>query len=312
MLDEYLPLFLRASQGKASKTIYLDAFAGEASGIDRITGEVFEGSAAIAMKASADQGFTHLRFFEQESKARGLEARLHQRYPGRDLKVYGGDCNVRMADALAELQHIRWAPTFAFLDPDGMELAWSTLELLAAHKRGYKTGPGPEFKIELWMLFPTQGLIRVLALDDARLLPEHVEQATRLFGCEAWRPIYEARKAGELTAAEAKDEYVNLMRWRLTKDLGYAKTHPFEIQNTRKGLLYTMIFATDNAAGDRIMAEIYSKAAREFPIMQQEAFDRTRGQFALNFGDGGPVETYQHEPPNPPYERTVSDELSLD
>jgi hypothetical protein len=42
---------------------------------------------------------------------------------------------------------------------------------------------------------------------------------------------------------------------RLTNDLGYAKTHPFELKKTGGGTIYHMIFATDNAAGDRIIGD---------------------------------------------------------
>src|SRR5439155_1693683 len=49
------------------------------------------------------------------------------------------------------------APTFAFLDPDGMELEWRTVKLLADHKRGKS-----QYKIEMWILLSTSGLVRML------------------------------------------------------------------------------------------------------------------------------------------------------
>ena len=68
------------------------------------------------------------------------------------------------------------------------------------------------------------------------------------------------------------------MRWRLTDDLGYHRTHPLELKNTRGGTIYHMVFATDNDAGDKIMADLYRKTARQMPQMRQEARDRQRGQ----------------------------------
>ena len=105
-------------------------------------------------------------YFEQESKARELERQFEAEYPDRDIKVYGGDCNAEIPKALHDLRELRWAPTFAFIDPDGMEFEWRTLEALADHKRGYRpmSSPKPEYKVELWLLFPTQGLVRTLAL----------------------------------------------------------------------------------------------------------------------------------------------------
>jgi hypothetical protein len=91
------------------------------------------------------------------------------------------------------------------------------------------------------------------------------------------------------------------MRWRLSNDLGYAKTHPFELKNTRGGTIYHMVFATDNDAGDRIMSDLYAKTAKLAPAMQQEARDRAKGQVTLDLGDVAYVGPgYEYEPPWPP------------
>jgi hypothetical protein len=68
-----------------------------------------------------------------------------------------------------------------------------------------------------------------------------------------------------LSAREAKEEYVNLMRWRLSEGLGYQRTHALELKNTRGGTVYHMVFATDNDAGDKIMADVYAKTASQMP-----------------------------------------------
>lgn len=149
ILERYLGAFLRASKS-VDERIYLDAFAGEGHGIDRITGKDFKGSARLALEAGPPP-FTKLRYFELDNHAAKLEAILNKDFPGRDLVVYPGDCNQTISSALAALTDFRWAPTFAFLDPDGMELAWSTLEDLANHKRGYRSDGSAkaEFKASL-------------------------------------------------------------------------------------------------------------------------------------------------------------------
>lgn len=298
ILTEYLGAFATASSGQ-SERVYLDAFAGEGRGLDRLTAEEFPGSPRIALEAGEGAGFTRFRFFELERKATELEARLRSEYPESDIKVYGGDCNQTIPEALAELRSLRWAPTFAFLDPDGMELAWETLAALAEHKRGYRAPDSlkPEFKVEMWTLFPTSGIVRTLALEADKVSPADEARATRLFNTEQWRPIYELRLAHRITAAEARDEYVNLMRWRLEHDLGYRFTHPFELKNTRGGTVYHMIFATDHDAGTRIMESIYARAARRVPQMRNEARDRARGQLSFELGAEATGEGYRYEPP---------------
>jgi three-Cys-motif partner protein len=303
ILADYLPAFLTASSGRASEFVYLDAFAGEGRGVDRLTGEEFHGSARIALDTAAagGAGFTRLRYFEQANRARELADKLRAEYPDRDIEVYGGDCNEQIPRALHDLQSLRWAPTFAFIDPDGMEFEWTTLKILAEHKKGYRSAASTkrEYKVELWLLFPTTGIVRTLSLHPGKLRPQDEERATRLFGTSDWRSIYQARALNVITPAEAKDEYVNLMRWRLTHDLGYQRTHPLELKNTRGGTVYHMVFATDNDAGDKIMSDLYGKTAKQMPQMQQEARDRKRGQgtFDLGVEYESPDATYQYEPP---------------
>lgn len=298
ILDKYLRAFSRASGGQ-SERVYLDAFAGEGSGVDRLTGEEFRGSSRIAIEVDQPP-FTRLRYFELQSHAPALEERLRAEYPERDVLVYGGDCNESIPRALADLRQLNWAPTFAFLDPDGMELAWSTLQALSDHKRGYRPAGSnkPEFKVEMWMLFPSGGLIRTLALDPEKLREADAQRATRLFGTETWRPIYEARRADEIDGATARDWYVNLMRWRGERDLGYEWTHPLEIKNLRGNPIYHMILATDNQAGTKIMSDLYSDAAKRIPKMREEALaqQRTVQQERL-FEMDMQVEPYRYEEP---------------
>lgn len=284
ILDDYLGAFAKASH-RQTERIYLDAFAGEADGFDRLSGEEFSGSARIALEAAAGAGFTRFRYFELAGKAEALEAKLHDEYPGRDIKVYAGDCNRTIPQALADLSDVRWAPTFAFIDPDGMEVVWDTITALANHKRGYRSPAStkPEYKVELWILFPTSGIVRTLALDEAKLSDSDISRATRLFGTDRWRAIYGLRRDRKIDGAQAKEEYVNLMRWLLEQRLGYRYTHPFELKNTAGGTVYHMIFATDNDAGTKIMTSIYNSAAKSVPQMQQEARDRAKGQQTLAF-----------------------------
>jgi len=300
MLADYLAGFATASTGQ-SERVYLDAFAGEGSGLDRLTGEEFPGSARIALEAGEGAGFTRFRYFEMGQRASDLQARLRSDYPGRDIKVYEGDCNVTILDALGALKDLNWAPTFAFLDPDGMELAWDTLVALADHKRGYRSSAStkPEYKVELWMLFPTSGIVRTLALEEEKVSEADIARANRLFGTDAWKPIHALRLAGTISATKAREEYVNLMRWRLERDLGYRFSHPFELKNTKGNTLYHMIFATDNDVGTRIMAAIYTNAAKRLPDMLEEARNRASGQQTLDLGleSTAPEVGYHYEPP---------------
>ena len=148
---------------------------------------------------------------------------------------------------------------------------------------------------------------------SGRVSPQHASKLTRMYGTEQWRAIYQARVDGTLIPADAREEYVNLMRWRLEQVLGYRWTHPLEIFNERGHSIYHMIFATDHPAGDRIMTSLYNAAANEFPAMREDArrhrerlAEREAGIQSL-FDDASQVESrpaeklYEHSAPWTPF-----------
>lgn len=264
ILRRYLDAFTTTTKNKASERIYIDAVAGQVENVDRLTGEAIDGSARIALSVD-DPPFTRLHFFETAERAPKLNAVLREEFPGRAFEVHGGDCNVLIPGVLATLGSLAWAPTFAFVDPNGMEAAWSTLAALAKFRRHQKT------KVELWLLFAAPQFARLLRVDGAEIRPEDISAIDRIYGTADWRHIYDARLAGDMEPGEARDEYVNLMRWRLEHDLGYRWTHPLEVRNEHGGLIYFMVFATDHRVGTKIMSDLYAGAAAEFPAMRQDA-----------------------------------------
>lgn len=294
LLADYLDGFTTATKVKARERIYLDLFAGEGRGVSGTTGEEFDSSARIALDVD-DPPFTQLHFCEVGTTADRLEHALRGDYPDRGFAVIKGDCNETVVDILAELRSagLAWAPTFAFADPDGMELAWTTVDRLAEHKKDTS-----RFKTELWILFSSTGLMRVLKKDRVTLTEREQDQATRMYGSQRWQAIQTLRFDDEITPHEAREEFVNLYRWQLEHVLGYRWTHALEIKNLAGRPLYHMVFATDSDAGNDIMAWLYNQALGQMPSMRREARDRISGQqllFELESDPPGAV--YQYEAP---------------
>jgi three-Cys-motif partner protein len=114
ILGEYLQAFATASNS-LDQRIYLDLFAGWPENISRETGEKILGSVHRAL--STDPPFTKVCMFELPAKAEELDRALRRAYPDRQgIKIYPGDCNDTVAQALADLRSVNWAPTFAFID----------------------------------------------------------------------------------------------------------------------------------------------------------------------------------------------------
>ena len=264
VLTDYLRHFTTAVLGKSKGANYLDLFAGSFENDRRHGTGTFSGSSQIAL--ATEPAFTSLAFFELAGPAARLRADIRSARPwDRRWRVVGGDCNDTLRSALSGLSRVRWAPTFAFLDPRGLQVAWSTVQTLAEWRQDKKT------KVEQWILMSEPAIARVLGLRGVQGRRSG-DRLDRLFGCRDWLPIHQARRTGELTPEEMRAEFVNLYRWRLEDELGYRTTHALQIVNTDNRPVYTLIFATDSLPGDKIMRHLYGSAATAtIPAMQARA-----------------------------------------
>ena len=266
ILRRYLDAFTTTTKNRVTERIYIDAFAGQPENRAHYTGELLESSPRIAL-TTTDPPFTKLLFFETDHIAPKLEESLRDDFPNRDFDVFAGDCNELIPQELDRIQDLNWAPTFAFVDPNGPDTHWNTLQALAQFRAAEYT------KAEIWLLFATGMFTRLLRV-TGQMSKKDAIKMTQMYGTEQWRSIYDARVDQIIEPSSAREEYVNLMRWRLERELGYRWTHPLEVVNERGNPIYYMIFATDHQAGTRIMTSLYRRASEEFPAMRKEALRR--------------------------------------
>lgn len=190
---------------RAPARYYIDLFAGP--GQSRLEdGQTLDGSPLIAAKATPSFD----RLYWVEANARNVASlRAHRLdFPSRRIDVVHSDANSAVDAILAHLP--RNAPTLAFLDPEGAELAWSTVEKLARH--------GPGYKIELFMLFAyNMGIVRLMPRDRRKMI--YQEKLDQLMpDARGWRDVYSQRD--ELSPFDFRrailEEYVSGL-----KRLGY-------------------------------------------------------------------------------------------
>lgn len=263
-LSRYLSAFTTASQ-KAKGTLYLDLFAGADENTLRGDGQTLLNSPRRALDARPP--FNKVVLCElNEDDASNLDHSLHEEYPDRDIVVLPGDCNKTMPKYLASLTRTspgwRKAPVFAFLDQFSAEIHWETLETLSRFREG-------KSKVELWMFFGDSFIPRGAYSEEGRQVnPQYAERVDRMYGTNQWRELAAGRSDHLLTGKQYKAELVNLMRWRIEKDLGYASTMPLQIVSDRNQPLYNMIFATDHPAGTRIMSSVFAGAWKDLQDMK--------------------------------------------
>lgn len=258
ILDKYLKAFNTAAKN-AGPTAYFDLFAGKLNNKLPITGAPYEGSTGVALRTSP--GFSKLIYWELGNLGDQLRDELSLAFPGdRRYEVVRGDCNIHLLEGLNRAEHCRRSPSFAFIDPKGLDVQWKALEILSEWRKDRQGR-----KVELWILLPEPAIARMLGLRGVRgrRAPQRL---TDLFGCHDWMAINELRRTNQLDPAQARAEYVNLYRWRIEKKLGYRWTHALQLDNDGGSPVYTMIFATCSNVGNDIMRDIYQTACvREIP-----------------------------------------------
>lgn len=286
ILGSYLPLFTRAGSGSLYRT-FIDGFAGSALNVERHTGREVRSSPEIAL--SVDPQFTHVMLFELPKNATSLEQKLRAQYPGREIKVFGGDCNERLQEGFdwwkqqgtAPNRHPHLGQTLAYFDPNNnLDLKWSTVRNVAKFDTE-RVAPGQMIRqrpIELLILFPIWGLRNRLFVKPgtARVADENAEVVSGLFGCDDWLDIYNDQRQGVFSDGDAAWRwYVELYRRQL-QQLGYQHVMAIETRNTKNVMQYHLVFASANDAGGQLMRAVMSNARTILPKKLSEERERKR------------------------------------
>ncbi len=259
ILSNYFREFNRAST-KARIRNYVDGFAGPGLNRIRNTDTFIHGSGVLAARSSPQ--FTRLLLMDQNASALdALEKRL-----GRDRRVrtLPGDCNALLADEMAARLD-PFAPTLCVLDPNGVELKWTTVESVSKFRSGRR-------KTELLITFArNMALLRLLNV-GGDMDPATESLIDSFFGTPKWKQAYEQRVAGRLTPAEASETYLQLYEGRLRDPevLGYRHVFSSLVrkQGDTGGPLYFLIFASDDDAGNRIMRHVFERMNPLNPQLQ--------------------------------------------
>lgn len=259
----YFPAFTKACQ-TAGGGYYADGFSGP--GICHVKDAIYRpeyvwGSPLLALRTLP--AFVKCCLLDLSSESvTALRARTNgERHR---VLIHQGDANRDLVPMISQ-QVPRYSPCFCLLDPEGMDLAWATVESIAAIPR---TGNKPE----LLILFPSEWLTRLLP--RAGVPDAHNEVVLdRIMPGGGWRDIYSKRLERKITPREAKRGYSELYRSAL-EQLGYEAFNCTVRGPFRAGAAYRdqyeLIFATQSGAGERIMRDVFSRTYRlDLPISSQ-------------------------------------------
>ncbi|WP_158680074.1 three-Cys-motif partner protein TcmP [Deinococcus sp. NW-56] len=251
-LERYLPAFQLAckqfwpteSEPEHSNTYYVDGFSGP--GTNQIGSSVRRGSPLIA--ASVNPPFRKAYFVEKMVQPyRQLVENLQTpELSDRSdrIEVTRGDFNALVDQILASRRP--GLPTFFFLDPEGLELEWSTVEKI-----------GRAGRADLFILISAGGVTRC-----AGSPPTH-GSVTRFYGHEDWRPIADHMDPDHVIGQSKFDAFVQLYLKGL-RGLGFDHVERYLVaKNSQNSSMHALVFAAKNRTALKIAEDILRKIEHE-------------------------------------------------
>lgn len=236
---------------------YIDLFAGPGKCLIRDTNEILLGSALIATTSAptftdyvfVDLSPENLAALQQRcSSMNGVSQRCAYRVGDSNQVVNDLVCEIQARDQ----QYIRgsWGSlNVALLDPEGLELAWSTVETLSQVN-----------KMDLIIHYSQFGITRNLANLHER---ESETAVDRFFGDTHWRTIYRAESARGAKSGTIHRLLIEHYKQKLAQ-LGYEvrdygdsiETEPLMRSSHRNAPLYRLLFASKHPLGNKFWKEV--------------------------------------------------------
>lgn len=239
-LEVYLEITTTSMRNKPWSGIsYIDLQAGP--GKNKIKGEFVLGSPLLAL--GLEHPFTHYWFNEiDDSLANALQERYSASPIANRVKLYREDVNTVVSNVVDELSILQsrkkkeeWGYlNVAFLDPEGLELHWSTVSQLASVP-----------KMDLIINFSTSTILREEG-------SKNLESVNRFYGNNQW--LEDMKISDPVKRRRALiDRYLNQL-----KSFGYyisenpeLENHDISFKNSKKSEVYSLIFASKSELGDK-------------------------------------------------------------
>lgn len=261
-LCAYTTIFKNNPRATYFTTVYVDAFAGTGERVDSgghraEAASIFEeddladadalqkGSARIALEV--EPPFDRFLFIERSAKRVEELEKLRSEFPARSasIQIEQGDAN----DFLQQwCRKSKWQRQRAvvFLDPYGMQVDWTTIEVIAATKA-----------IDLWILFPLGMAVNRLLTRSEPPPAVWADALTRFFGNEEWRAEFYPKKTeltlfGEEETERKEANFESIGEFflkRLKTVFAQVASNPLIMSNSKGVPIFLLCFAAGNPKG---------------------------------------------------------------
>lgn len=258
-LSRYINVFETSMRKKWPIRNYIDLLAGPGKNLIMETEQTVLGSPLIAL--TTEHPFTGYYFVDANAhNVAALTERCSASMEREHTYIFAGDCNVMVNSIVTALQADEMRSlNLAFLDPEGLELQWTTVARLASIR-----------KMDLIINYPEGGLNRYMRKAVSMNTTTSVDS---FFGGREWRDIYLKYQRSSRTPLHR--DLLDLYKGNL-RGLGYQEVvrgdeigdEPL-MRNKKRGPQYRLIFASKHALGH----DFWHAVTRRDVFGQKRLFD---------------------------------------
>ena len=230
--------------------LYIDGFAGAGVHISRQTQDFIPGSPLNALNVRPP--FREFHFIDLNGgRAKALRKLAADR---KDVFVHEGDCNkVLLEYVFPRAMYEDYRRALCLLDPYGLHLDWQVIYTA-----------GQMRSIEIFLNFPMMDMnMNVLWRNPDKVRPEQVSRMDAFWGDRSWREVAYTKTPGLFGDMEEKahgDVVAEAFRKRLREVAGFKFVPPpMPMRNTRGAVVYYLFFASQKAAAEKIVLDIFEK-----------------------------------------------------
>jgi three-Cys-motif partner protein len=233
--------------------VYIDAFAGAGEHLSKTTQELVPGSPLNALAVHPQFREFHLIDIKPE-KIENLQKLVGAR---KDVHIYQGDCNqILINDVFPLVRYDQYRRGLCVLDPYGLDLDWRVISTAGQMK-----------SLDMFLNFPVQDINRnAIWRNPERVRPEQIDRMNRFWGDESWREVAYGTTPGLfglMVEKEPNEVIARAFRRRLKETAGFNFVpEPLPMENSKGAIVYYLFFASQNAAGEKIVREIFGKYRR--------------------------------------------------
>lgn len=244
-LRRYIDVFETSMRNKWRIRYYIDLLSGPGKNLVGDTGEILLGSPLLALTTKFP--FTGYFFVDaSEENTSVLQQRCNTAPNRNTVDVRTGDCNVIVNEIIAQIRDdTNRSLNLAFLDPEGLELQWTTVATLATMQR-----------MDLIINYPQGGLNRYM---KQAFIDEGNTPVDQFFGGREWRDLFDLH--GHTSAIHWR--LIELYRDKL-RGLGYIEVRrddeigdePLIRNAQRRAPLYRLLFASKHGLGNEFWHKV--------------------------------------------------------